>query len=158
MGGNNAVAREDYGKLLHAIDQHVGRRLRMRRLLLGMTQAQVAEACGLVFQQLQKYECGSNRIGAGRLYQCARLLCVDVAWFYQDMAPELRQSISIPGFGEGAQESLAGGPNVVLAEIVFDRDLIGLIRTYNQIADPRQKESVRRLMETLAATSKPITG
>src|SRR5919198_2668524 len=69
------------------IDIHVGGRVRLRRTLLGMSQEKLAEAIGLTFQQVQKYERGANRVGASRLFDLARGLDVPVSYFFEDMAP-----------------------------------------------------------------------
>lgn len=69
----------------HFVDLHVGGRLRLRRKSLGLSQTTVAEAVGLTFQQLQKYERGSNRISASRLYALAHLLKVQVGWFFEGL-------------------------------------------------------------------------
>lgn len=68
------------------IDVHLGRRLRRRRRLLGLTQQQLAGACGVRFQQIQKYECAANRMSAARLWQLAEVLKVPVSYFYEDLA------------------------------------------------------------------------
>jgi transcriptional regulator with XRE-family HTH domain len=70
------------------IDRHLGRRLRKRRRLLGMTQQQLADACGVRFQQIQKYECGANRMSAARVWQLAEVLEVPVAYFYDGLGPQ----------------------------------------------------------------------
>src|ERR1700754_276146 len=67
------------------IDLHLGKRLRRRRRLLGMTQQQLAGACGVRFQQIQKYECGANRISAARLWKLSEALEVPVAYFYDGL-------------------------------------------------------------------------
>ncbi len=67
------------------IDVHLGRRLRRRRRLLGLTQEQLGGACGVRFQQIQKYECGGNRISAARLWQLAKALAVPVGYFYDGL-------------------------------------------------------------------------
>ncbi len=67
------------------IDLHLGKRLRRRRRLLGLTQQQVAEGVGIRFQQIQKYECGANRISAARLWQLAQVLDVPVNYFYDGL-------------------------------------------------------------------------
>ncbi len=67
------------------IDTHLGRRLRRRRRLLGLTQQQIAAACGVRFQQIQKYECGANRISAARLWQIAVTLDVAVDYFFEGL-------------------------------------------------------------------------
>ena len=68
------------------IDVHLGRRLRRRRRLLGLTQQQIAHACGVRFQQIQKYECGANRMSAARLWRLAEALDVPVAYFFDGLA------------------------------------------------------------------------
>ncbi len=67
------------------IDVHVGGRLRTRRTLLGLSQMALADAIGLTFQQLQKYEKGANRIGASRLYDLSQVLDIDIAYFFDEM-------------------------------------------------------------------------
>ncbi len=67
------------------IDAHVGRRLRLRRTLLGMNQSALGQAVGLTFQQIQKYERGANRIGSSRLYQFCQVLDVPVSFFFDEM-------------------------------------------------------------------------
>jgi transcriptional regulator with XRE-family HTH domain len=71
------------------IDIHLGRRLRRRRRILGLTQQQLAGACGVRFQQIQKYECAANRMSAARLWQLAEVLEVPVSYFYEGLSPDL---------------------------------------------------------------------
>src|SRR6476661_4968145 len=70
------------------IDRHVGDRMRARRMLLGLTQQQMAEMIGLTYQQAHKYEKGINRIAAGRLYSIAQALGVDIGYFFDDIDSE----------------------------------------------------------------------
>ena len=70
------------------IDEHLGRRLRRRRRLLGLTQQQLAAACGVRFQQIQKYECAANRMSAARLWQLAQVLDVPVSYFFEGLGPQ----------------------------------------------------------------------
>lgn len=72
-------------KRAHAIEIHVGGRIRFRRLLLGMSQEKLSQLIGVTFQQVQKYEKGTNRIGVGRLYEIAQALGVAVAYFYEGL-------------------------------------------------------------------------
>jgi transcriptional regulator with XRE-family HTH domain len=76
---------------LNPIDKYVGRRVRMRRLMLAMSQEKLGDALGLTFQQVQKYEKGTNRIGASRLQQISHILQVPVAFFFEG-APNLHRS------------------------------------------------------------------
>src|SRR5919107_3688638 len=69
------------------IDVRVGARLRLRRMMLGLSQEKLAEMIGLTFQQVQKYERGANRIGASRLYELSRVLDVPVSFFFDDIDP-----------------------------------------------------------------------
>ncbi|MDA0239837.1 MAG: helix-turn-helix transcriptional regulator [Proteobacteria bacterium] len=69
----------------HPIDVHVGRRMREKRTLLGLSQSHLAEKVGLTFQQIQKYERGTNRISASRLWQLSEILGVPIAWFFEDI-------------------------------------------------------------------------
>jgi transcriptional regulator with XRE-family HTH domain len=71
------------------IDVHLGRRLRRRRRLLGLTQQQLAAACGVRFQQIQKYECAANRMSAARLWQLAEVLEVPVSYFYEGLSADM---------------------------------------------------------------------
>ena len=83
-------------KASNPIDKHVGSRVRMRRIMLGMSQEKLGEALRLTFQQVQKYEKGANRIGAGRLQQISRILGVPVAFFFEG-APHV---VGMPPLGE----------------------------------------------------------
>ena len=109
------------------IDDDVGKRLRRRRRLLGLTQQSLAEAIGLRFQQIQKYECGANRITASRLYQLARALDVPANYFYEGL-PE--------AFPKNSEPETGAIPSDVLAQ----NETIELIRAYYQLGErPRRK-------------------
>ena len=87
-------------KVPNPIDVHVGSRVRLRRMLVGMSQEKLGEMLGLTFQQIQKYEKGANRIGASRLYQIAQILGVAVQFFFDDM-PEGQKGDDLTGFADG---------------------------------------------------------
>lgn len=72
--------------MVEGIDVHLGRRLRRRRRILGLTQQQLAGACGVRFQQIQKYECAANRMSAARLWQLSEVLEVPVSYFYEGLS------------------------------------------------------------------------
>lgn len=76
-----------------AIDVHLGRRLRRRRRLLGLTQQQLAVQVGVRFQQIQKYECGANRLGAARLWALAEALETPISYFYDGLEEQLAQTV-----------------------------------------------------------------
>ncbi|WP_312160331.1 helix-turn-helix transcriptional regulator [Phenylobacterium sp.] len=111
------------------IDVHLGKRLRRRRRLLGLTQQQLAGACGVRFQQIQKYECGANRISAARLWQLSEALEVPVGYFYDGLAEAAQREHAL---GEGLGE--AGG------EVLGRKETQDLIRAYYQLGErPRRR-------------------
>jgi transcriptional regulator with XRE-family HTH domain len=81
------------GDSMDEIDTHLGRRLRRRRRLLGLTQQELAHACGVRFQQIQKYECAANRMSAARLWQLAEVLEVPVSYFYEGLIRDEREGL-----------------------------------------------------------------
>lgn len=100
-------------KKANPIDAQVGNRVRIRRMLIGMSQEKLGDLLGLTFQQVQKYEKGVNRIGAGRLFEIARILGVPIDFFYDGIAEPAKSSEETPpvmafvSSGEGLQLSLA---------------------------------------------------
>jgi len=84
------------------IDFHLGKRMRRRRRLLGLTQQQLAESCGVRFQQIQKYECGANRVSAARLWRIAGALEVPVGYFFDGLA-DAPTSLPAPSRDESAE-------------------------------------------------------
>jgi len=130
------------------VDIHVGKRLRVRRSLLGWSQEKLADAIGLTFQQVQKYERGVNRISAGRLYQFSEILQVPVTYFYEMVKNDNHASAG-PSYGmsDNAQEGF-GGPDVL-----EDKDTLKLIKIYNDIKDPALKQEILRIVKSMAAIS-----
>lgn len=129
------------------IDIYVGQRLRLRRNLLGMSQEQLGKASGLTFQQIQKYERGTNRMGASRLFQLGRLLNVDVAFFFEDMPAQ--QSATNKGFADNQQAPLEGTSDID-TNILQSREIMQLIRAYTRITDPKQRRTVYDLIKSMA--------
>ncbi len=115
------------------IDLHLGKRLRRRRRLLGLTQQQVAEGVGIRFQQIQKYECGANRISAARLWQLAQVLDVPVNYFYDGLT-ETPMRRERDGMGE------RGGPDARPADPAAGKETQDLIRAYQNLGErPRRR-------------------
>ena len=107
----------------HPVDVHVGQRVRHRRWLLGMTQQQLAESVGIKFQQIQKYETGTNRISASRLWDIADTLGVNVGFFFEGLTEQV------------PQKTVATVPNDILA----DREALELVRSYYAIPENQRK-------------------
>lgn len=123
------------------VDVHVGKRVRLRRNLLGMSQEKLGAQLGLTFQQVQKYERGANRIGASRLYEIARILDVPLSFFFDDLPDDVVQQYRrvAPGMAEGEQAPYGADP-------LSKRETLELVRAYYRIRD----ENVRRRVFELA--------
>ena len=131
-------------KSANVIDQHVGSRMRAQRLLLGMSQEHLAHAIGLTFQQVQKYEKGRNRIGAGRLSHIATVLKVPVSFFYEG-AP-----------GTPQPEPLAEVPELDrIAGFLATPDGLQLVRSFLDIKDDQLRRRVLTLIATISGTAAP---
>lgn len=119
------------------IDKHVGSRVRMRRLMLGMSQEKLADAIGLTFQQVQKYEKGTNRMGSSRLQQIANVLQVPVTFFFEG-AP-----------GQPKLDGKAPSPAYV-NEFLSTSDGLALTKAFMQIKDPKLRRSIVNVVEEIA--------
>jgi transcriptional regulator with XRE-family HTH domain len=126
-------------KQANPIDGQVGNRLRLRRMMIGMSQERLGEMLGLTFQQVQKYEKGVNRIGAGRLFEIARILGVPIQYFYESVTEQLAAA---PGFGERDSQPVL--------EFVSSGDGLQLSLAYMRIKDPKVRKRVLDLVKSLA--------
>jgi len=119
----------------HPVDVHVGKRIRMRRLLLGMNQETLADALGLTFQQVQKYEGGANRVSASRLLQMAEKLSVPVSYFFADL-PTPGAVVSVEEQKRREQFELP--------------ETLQLIRFYYDISDPTARQQFLNMVKAAA--------
>jgi transcriptional regulator with XRE-family HTH domain len=118
------------GSIAKRVDEHVGERIRLRRTQLGLTQDQLAAALEISYQQIQKYETGANRVSAGRLYEIARKLDVEVSHFFEDLnTAEVR-----------AEPLEHGGRN---------RSAIELVRYFAEIDDPAVRAAIAALVKSI---------
>jgi transcriptional regulator with XRE-family HTH domain len=123
------------------IDIHVGSRVRLRRMMLSMSQEKLGESLGITFQQIQKYEKGTNRIGASRLQHIARVLSVPVAFFFED-APGLPADAPT-GMGEQNQTSY-------VVDFLSSSEGIQLNKAFVRIKDPKMRRRVIDLVRSMA--------
>ncbi|QQR69044.1 MAG: helix-turn-helix transcriptional regulator [Alphaproteobacteria bacterium] len=130
------------------VDAHVGSRVRLRRTLVGMSQDKLGHSVGLTFQQIQKYERGTNRIGASRLFQFSEILSVPVSWFFEEMPNATREQFAPPGFAEEEVPSLR---DVRQQDPIRRRETLELVRAYYRITDPKLR---RRIFDMIKAASK----
>ncbi len=145
MGKFRLAQRRGKGKP-SPVDVHVGRRVWLRRMLLGMNQTALADALDMSYQQVQKYESGANRISASRLYDLARVLGVPVAFFFEEMPVAVATSSPALG-GTKAKEpsSYELGP-------MAKRETLELVRAYYKITDPQIRRHLREMAKAVAAS------
>lgn len=131
------------GKKPNPVDTHVGSRVRLRRMLLGMSQERLGESMGLTFQQVQKYEKGVNRIGASRLFQISKILDVPVQFFFEE-APHADAGPA-RGMAEADSETF-------ILEFLNSREGLELNRAFVKIANSKVRKSVVDLVRALSAS------
>jgi transcriptional regulator with XRE-family HTH domain len=118
------------------VDRHIGARIRTRRTLIGMSQEKLGEALGLTFQQVQKYEKGTNRVGSGRLQDIGDILGVAVTYFFEGQ--------------EGERKAQEGSPiDQAIEEFLARKDSLELVSAFNAITNP----AIRRALVDLASAS-----
>lgn len=120
------------------MDTHVGKRLRLRRSMVGMSQEALGNAIGVTFQQVQKYERGINRIGAGRLFDFSKILNVPVSYFYE-------------GADEGEAAGFAEENSNFEHENYGSKESLAFVRAFHKIQDPKVRKRLLSLVKALAA-------
>ena len=125
----------------NAIDGHVGKRLRMRRIMLRMSQEMLAAKLGVTFQQVQKYEKGTNRVSASRLHAVAHILQVPVQFFFEGL-PEIK------GAGKGRQDT----SHSFTSDFLASSDGLVIAKAFTQLKNRKLRRLVAQMMKELAAT------
>jgi transcriptional regulator with XRE-family HTH domain len=127
-------------KMPNPVDRHVGTRVRMRRLHLGLSQEKLGDALGITFQQIQKYEKGSNRIGASRLQLASKVLGVPVNYFFDGAGAEAG---GVTGFAEPEASGFEGQPGRT--------DETALLAAFSKVSDVKLRARIVELVEAMAA-------
>lgn len=122
------------------VDKHIGSRVRMRRLMLSMSQEKLGDALGLTFQQVQKYEKGTNRIGGSRIHQMSGILQVPPAFFFEGAPPT-------NGKGHSMKDA---PPSTYVQEFLASSDGLALIKAFMTIRVPKLRRSIVNLVEEIA--------
>lgn len=128
------------------IDIHVGSRVRLRRMMLGMSQEKLGEALGITFQQIQKYEKGTNRIGASRLQHTATVLKVPVSFFFEDA----------PGTPEEAMGFAENQPHSYVVDFLSSSEGLSLNKAFIRIKDARVRRRIVDLVQSLSDDDTPV--
>ena len=124
------------------IDVHVGSRIRLRRNMLGLSQEKLGENLGITFQQIQKYEKGTNRVGASRLRAISAILNVPVSFFFEDA----------PGSNPVGQEGFAEDNEATyVVDFLNSNEGVQLTRAFTKISDPKVRRKIIDLVKSLAA-------
>ena len=132
-------------KAPNPVDKYVGSRVRMRRIMLGMSQEKLGEALGLTFQQVQKYEKGTNRVGASRIQQISEILQVPVSFLFEGGPSGIA---SAEGFTEGSSPAY-------VSDFLATSEGLALTRAFTRINDAKLRRSIVELVEQIAAREGP---
>jgi transcriptional regulator with XRE-family HTH domain len=128
----------------HDIDGHVGRRLKQRRTIMGLSQEAVAKAVGITFQQVQKYEKGSNAMNSGRLYEFSRFMHVPVAYFFEDIEKSVGSHNMASGFAETSAASFDH------ESVASDRESLEVMKSFKKIKEPIIRKRLADLLRAVA--------
>ncbi|MGJ4931045.1 helix-turn-helix domain-containing protein [Bradyrhizobium sp. HKCCYLS2038] len=132
-------------KAPNPVDKHVGSRVRMRRIMLGMSQEKLGEALGLTFQQIQKYEKGTNRVGASRIQQISEVLQIPVSFLFE----------GVPSGGINGGESFEGSSPAYVSDFLATSEGLALTRAFTRIHDSKLRRSIVDLVEQIADREAP---
>ena len=135
------------------VDKHVGKQLRNRRTLLGFSQEKLAEAVGVTFQQVQKYERGANRVSASRLFSFSKILEVSIDYFYEGLDNANLSSKAIRGMADNDQEGFdsGSGKSKKLPEnLMNEKETIDLVRTYYSVKNPKTRKDILKFVKSMA--------
>lgn len=124
------------------IDIHVGSRIRLRRTMLGMSQEKLGESLGITFQQIQKYEKGTNRVGASRLQNISSVLNVPVSFFFENAPGDA---------GEGTSGTDTSGNSNHVVDFLSSSEGLQLNRSFLKISDTKVRRKIIELVKALAA-------
>ena len=133
----------------NAIDMHVGKRVRLRRTLLGMSQEQLGTELNITFQQVQKYERGANRVSASRFLDISQILDVPVSYFFDDMSQDTMKisTLCVSRAGE-----VLDGYGDQLRDPMALRETLELVRTYYTIEKPIVRKRISEMVKSIATT------
>jgi transcriptional regulator with XRE-family HTH domain len=133
----------------NAIDMHVGKRIRLRRTLLGMSQEQLGSELDITFQQVQKYERGANRVSASRLWDISQILDSPINYFFDDMSENTMRS-SPRRVSRGADDVDLSDEQT--KDPMARRETLELVRTYYSIRTPLVRKRVSDMVKSIAVT------
>lgn len=122
------------------IDVHVGQRVRLRRMIVGLTQTELGNALNITFQQVQKYEQGANRIGSSRLFRISQILGVPVAFFFEEMPKEISKDL---------EQNIDQAETEINEVKMTSKETLNLIKNYYSINDDTMRRNVFNLVRSM---------
>jgi transcriptional regulator with XRE-family HTH domain len=137
----------------HAVDVHVGNRMRERRTLLGMSQGKLGTAVGLTFQQVQKYERGFNRMGSSRLFEFAKVLDVPVSYFFDEMPSNALAGRPMSGRAGKGGFGEAATPFAQEKNPLHKRETLEMVRAYYKIREVRVRKRIFEMVKAVGTAS-----
>lgn len=135
----NSVIFNSMNDKIHFADKHVGQRIRIKRVLAGFSQVALANELGITFQQVQKYEHGTNRISAGRLYDTSLVLKEPVSYFFEGLPAQVHD-----------RDSKESAVTDKMAAQELKRDTLELMKIFYSISDPKLRKHVKDLLRAMA--------
>jgi transcriptional regulator with XRE-family HTH domain len=135
----------EMSKAPNPVDKYVGSRVRMRRIMLGMSQEKLGEALGLTFQQVQKYEKGTNRVGASRIKQISEILQVPISFLFEGG----------PSGGASSEGFIEGTSPAYVSDFLATTEGLALTRAFTRITETKLRRSIVELVEQIAAQEGP---
>lgn len=127
------------------VDIHVGERLKSRRALMGMSQEKLADSVNLTFQQIQKYERGTNRVSASRLWQFSKILNVPISYFFDNFSESNKAGLTL-GLADNDQDAFLSEE-----DLLSKKETLDLVREYYSIPDPKLRKDLFKMIKTMAA-------
>ena len=128
------------------IDIHVGQRVKVRRSILGLSQEKLADALGITFQQVQKYERGTNRISASRLFDLMKILNVEPNYFFEQIGSDKNLSALALGLSDNEQEGFVHNGE----DIMESKETINLLKAYYSVPDEEARKGMMELVKSMA--------
>ena len=139
------------------IDKHVGIRIRNRRTLMGLSQEKLADSVGVTFQQVQKYERGTNRVSASRLFSFSKILGVSIDYFYDGLDQNNDSTTPLYGMADKGQDGFSGineKAKAIPEDLLAHKETLELVRTYYSIEDIKKRKEILRFIKSMAEMSK----
>lgn len=128
------------------VDEHIGRRIQLRRNMLGLSQSDLAKSCGVTFQQIQKYECAGNRVSASRLFEIGRVMDTPISFFFTGLPGNLPDETKSSRSSHRVSSASANDP-------LGKNETLEIIRLYWKLSDDSKREAVMQMLKALNSTN-----